>query len=261
MENFKKYLILAKDNSDLKEFAKRQETIFQLEDAKSDAFNISGPTSCHYIRTSNKLYDLYFEEEDYEEALDIAKEVFDIVQTNPDVKLKSEAIVNLGMAYLKNGNITSAKNIANTYSFDDKNPKYPQYCLFKASLAQTYKNKEEEIDFLQKAYRYSIENNDEKSVSANILLAIAQYYERNEIYHKAYMAYLEIFNKASEIALSLNEEERFSFLLRLANLASINHEKEFALDLLNKCKKAMTSKLKENHPLMKIIDKALKALE
>ncbi|MGD1821512.1 MAG: tetratricopeptide repeat protein [Pleomorphochaeta sp.] len=261
MENYKKQLVLAKDKTDLKHFAKRQETIFQLENAKSDSFNISGPTSCHYIRTSNKLFDLYFEDEDYEEALDIAKEIFDIIQQNDDILLKSESIINLGLAYLKNGNITKAKEVAEIYSFDDTNPKYPSYCMFKASLLEVFNKQEEQLHYLKKAYEYAVKLKYKDEDISNILLSVALFYEKNKLYKQAYSIYLEIFNKSKILVSSLTDEERYSFLLRLANLAIINNEKEFAFDILVKSKKAMIEKFKPNHPLLKIINKALDSTE
>ncbi len=260
MENYKKFLVLANDKADLKNFAKRQETIFQLENAKSEAFNVTGPTSHLYITTSNKLFELYFEDEDYEEALDIAKELFEIVKTTTNIKIKSEAIVNLGLAYLRNGNITSARKIANKYTFNEDNPQYPQYCLFRSNLSAVYKDKEQELLYLNNAYNYAIKNKHSNPEIGNTLLAIALYYERNGYLKKAYDSYLQIFNKASEMSLSLSDEERFSFLIRLSNLSIKNNNEALALDLLNKSKIAMNEKFKPNHPLIKVVDKTLSQL-
>lgn len=261
MEKYKKQLVLASDKTDLKDFAKRHETIFQLENAKSDSFNISGPTSCHYIMTSNKLFDLYYDDEDYDEALDIAKEIFDLLKNNDDINFKSEAIINLAMAFLKNGNITKAKEITNKYSFDTSNPKYPYYCILKSNLANVFKNNTEEIYYLQKAFNESIKKNYKKEETSNILLAIALFYERNKIYDKAFSMYLEIFNNSNDLVLSLNNEERFSFLIRLANLAIINNNNSFAKEILIKCKTGIQSKLKKTHPLIKMVNKALESIE
>jgi hypothetical protein len=261
VENYKKYLVLAKDNSNLTDFAKRQETIFQLENARSDAFNVTGPTSRLYIKTSNKLYDLYFEEEEYEEALDIAKELFNLIKSSPDIKLKSKIIVNLGFAYLKNGNISKAKEIASTYTFDEENPEYPYYCLFRAALSQVYKDKHMEISYLQNAYKSSVNGESSNSEIANILIAIALYYERTKSIKSAYMAYLEIFHKATELSLELTDEERFSFLIRLSTLAIKNDNNKLALDLLTKSTVAMNKKLGTRHPLIKIANKVLQSVQ
>jgi len=257
VENYKKYLVLAKDKTDLKAFAKIQETIFQLENAKTDAFNITGPTSHLYLSTSKKLFELYFDDEDYEEALDIAKEIFEIYNTSTDIKEKSISIVNLGLAYLKNGNISEANKIAETYTFDENNPLYPQYCLFRATLAQVYKNKDDQLHYLHQAYNKAIEKNFEKEVITNILLAIALYYEKIGDEKQAYKAYLEIFNKAGEMSPSFTDEERYSFLIRLSKLALKNNNNSFAADLLSKSKLSMEKKLEAKHPLTKIVNKEL----
>jgi len=261
VENYKKYLVLAKDKSNLKEFAKRQESIFQLEHAKLDAFNTAGPTSQIYISTSNKLFDLYIEEEEYEEALDIAKELFDLVKTSSDVATKSKVIVNLGIAYLKNGNIAKAKKVATEFTFHELNPLYPQYCLFRATLAQVYKNKEEELEFLLHSYTSAIEKEQKTEEISNILIAIALYYERNGMSEKAYLSYLEIFHKASSMALEFTDEERFSFLIRLSRLAIANNNTPLAINLLTSSLPAMKEKLSRSHPLIKLAALTLKKTE
>ncbi len=261
MEDYKKYLVLAKDKTDLKQFAKRQETIFQLENARSETFNVAGPTSHLYIKTSNKLFQLYLEDDNYEEALDIAKESFDVIKSSSDIKVKSRAIVNLGFAYLKNGNITEAKDIAHKYTFDESNPEFPYYCLFRSAISQVYKNKEDQLYFLLEAYKAAYTNDSSKKDLANILIAIALYYERNKLNKEAYLSYLEIFNKATELSLFLTDEERFSFLIRLSRLAIKNDNNTLAIDLLTKINVSMKKKLSRQHPLRSIVKRLLKEID
>ena len=252
MERYCKRLILASDKSNLTEFAKRQETIFQLENAKSEAFNLVGPTNNHYIRTSNKLFELYMEEEDYDEALDIAKEIKDITKNNKDIVLKTDAILNLSLAYLKNGNITKAKQISDEYKIDEENPRFPSYCLLKANIAETLNKKTEEITYLNKAFNHSLKKNYPLEDISNILLANAIFFEKEKKYEESYNLYMQIFQNAKGLISNMNAEERFSFLMHLSRIALNNDNKKLAKKISIQLSESIPKVLGEKHPLNKL---------
>lgn len=252
MERYSKRLILASDKSNLSEFAKRQETIYQLENAKSEAFNLVGPTNDHYIRTSNKLFDLYMEEEDFDEALEIAKEISDITESNSDETIQADAIINLGMAYLRNGNITRAKEISDKYIIKENNPRFPSFCLFKANIAETLNKKDEEIILLNKAFNHSLKQNYPLEEISNILLANAIFFEKENKYEEAYNLYMQLFQNAKGLISNMNAEERFSFLMHLSLIALNNNNPKLAKEISTQLAKTIPTTLGKNHPLNKL---------
>ncbi len=252
MERYSKRLILASDKSNLTEFAKRQETIFQLENAKSEAFNLVGPKNNHYIRTSNKLFDLYMEEEDYDEALEIAKEIIDITKNNNDIIIQTDALLNLSMAYLKNGNISKAKELCDKYIINEENPRFPSYCLLKANIAETLNKKDEEIKYLNKAFNHSLKNNYPLEEISNILLANAIFFEKEKKYEKSYNLYMKIFQNAKGLISNMNAEERFSFLMHLEKIAFKNNNIKLAKEISNQLSISIPKVLGYKHPLNKL---------
>lgn len=254
MERYSKRLVLASDKSDLKDFAKRQEIIFQLENAKIEAFNLVGPTNDHYIKTSNKLFDLYMEEEDFEEALNIAKEIFDITKSNPNEEIKAEAIVNLGMAYLRHGDIKRAKEISINYVIKEDNTRYPSFCIFLANLNETLNNKDKEIYYLNQAFNSSLKYNYKIEEISNMLLANALYFENDSLYKEAYSIYINIFNNAKGLISTMTAEERFSFLMHLSKLAAKNNNNKLAKNISIQLSQTMPNILGEKHPLIKLFN-------
>lgn len=257
MENYINKLIIAKDNENLEPFANRQMSIKDLNEIKRETFNKEGITSQLFLATCAKLYDLYVEDEDWENAEKTALTIYQGTTDSDNKNLIKEAQLNLAIAYINNGNLFDVLNLIKTININEEDNYYPELLLVKAKLARMKKETLKESIYLQKAYNISTKKDLNLTVQINILCALALFYDRSKTNDKAFAAYLELANQIAQTDYKLSHEEQVSLEFRLAYVALNNKNYVVALRILSTLANMCKQIFRENHPISLIVEKYL----
>ncbi|MBK5200247.1 MAG: hypothetical protein JJE21_01795 [Spirochaetaceae bacterium] len=254
MINYIQKLIVVSDVENLAPFAMRHTKISKLNKLMSEAFNINGIGSSIYLSICAQLYDLYSEDEDYEQAYNIALNIYQgSIELNNET-IKTEAIINLIEADLNINDILEAKKYYSKLNIHEDNFYYPQYLVCKSQMAELEKNVKNETDYLRAAYNCSIKVDNPIDIQINILCALCLSFEKNKIFEKAFHAYIELSNQIAQNNYQLTNEQQLSLNVRIANLAGISKNYNYALEIFSTLSNVTNKILRENHPLKKIIN-------
>lgn len=257
MENYIQKLLLVKDLENLTPFARRHEKINKLNTFKSEAFNKNGIDSTIFLSICAQLFDLYNEDEDYENARINALSIYQgsIESNNED--LKKEAIINLVIAYLNERNIFEAKKIFEDLNIEKTDSYYSQYCLCRSKLAKFEKEEDKEMCFLRDAYNYSVKSENQIDIQINILCDLCLCYERLHMYSKALHGFFELSNQIAQNSYQITTEQQLSLELRIARLAALEKNFPLSLEILTTVNTIAKKILRKNHPLLDVITKQL----
>lgn len=253
MQNYLQQLILVKDLENLTPFAKRHDKINKLNTYKSEAFNKNGISSTIFLSICAQLYDLYNEDEDFENAKINALNIYQGTQESDNDNLKKEAIINLILAYVNLKNIFEAKKLFNGFRLETTDPYYCQYCLCNSKLASLEKEETNEMNLLRDAYNYSVKNNNTIDIQINILCALCLCYEKIHMSTKALQGYFELSNQIAQNSYQITSEQQLSLEIRIARLAAYEKNYPLALEILTTVDTISKRILRTNHPLLKLI--------
>jgi len=255
-------LVLAKDPSNLREFARRQDLIDKFLQEKRDAFNELGPRSTAVLVYEGRLVDLYTQEGNFDKALNSAKLVYQglaSVEKNEDDSLV-EALINLGSAYLNVHDLEKAQAIgakANLYTSINT---LPLYYELMARIAHVHKDNTKEVKNYLDAYNSAKEAfGDEAIRTAEWKVALALCYERQNYFQNALFTYNQV--KSEENKLGLTNEESISLEARIAYCMTKMGQTEEGLIKLQKSKELAHNELGSGHPTTLKIKEFIFSLE
>ncbi|MGH4036655.1 MAG: hypothetical protein ACRQFF_02265 [Sphaerochaeta sp.] len=253
MENYLQKLLIVKDVENLTPFARRHDKIATLNLYKTEAFNKNGITSTIYLSVCAQLFDLYTEDEDFENAKINALNIYQGTMESSDENAKIEATINLANAYINENDIIDTKSTLKDFSVDKSNKYYSLYCLCLAKLARFEKDKDRELCYLRDAYNYSIKHEIPIEVQINILCALCLAYERHELFQKALQGYLELSNQIAQSSYQITTEQQISLEVRIARLANIGKNYTLSLEILSTVNNISPKVLRKNHPLIGVV--------
>lgn len=257
MENNIQQLLLVKDLENLIPFALIHDKIKKLNTYKSEAFNKNGIDSTIFLSICAQLFDLYNEDNDFENARINAMNIYQGTLNGENEDLKKEAIINLVIGYINEQNIFDAKILFNNLKIDITDSYYSQYCLCQAKIARFEKEENKEMEFLRDAYNYSVKLENPIDIQINILCALCLCYERLHMNTKALHGYFELSNQIAQNSYQISIEQQLSLELRIAALAAAEKNFPLSLEILTTVKSIAHTILRKKHPLLNLINNQL----
>lgn len=242
-------LVLAKDPSNLREFARRQDLIDKFLQEKRDAFNELGPRSTAVLVYEGRLVDLYTQEGNFDKALNSAKLVYQglaSVEKNDEEALV-EALINLGSAYLNVHDLEKAQAIAAKANLSTSLNTLPLYYELIARIAQVHKDNTKEVKNYLDAYNSAKEAfGDDAIRTAEWKVALALCYQKQHYFQNALFTYNQV--KSEENKLGLTNEESISLEARIAYCMAKMGQTEEGLTTLRKVKERAHNEIGSAHP-------------
>lgn len=257
MENNMQQLLLVKDLENLATFARIHDKIDKLNTYKSEAFNKNGINSTIFLSICAQLFDLYNEDEDYENARINALNIYQGTQEGNNDDLKKEAKINLVIAYINERNIFEAKSIFKDLTIEKTDFYYSQYCLCRAKIARFEKEEKQEMEFIREAYNFSVKEENPIDIQINILCALSLCYERLHMYTKSLHGYFELSNQIAQNSYQITIEQQLSLELRIARIAAAEKNFPLSLEILTTVQSIASKILRNNHPLINLINQQL----
>jgi hypothetical protein len=257
MENNIQKLLLVKDVENLAPFARRHDKINKLNAYKNETFNKNGIDSTIFLSICAQLFDLYNEDNDYENASINAMNIYQGTQEGNNEKLIKEATINLVIAYINEKKIFEAKKLFEKLNIEKTDSYYSQYCLCRAKIARFEKDENKEMCFLRDAYNYSVRDENEIDIQINILCALCLCYERLHMYTKALHGYFELSNQIAQNTYQITTEQQLSLELRIARLAVAENNFPLSLEILTTVKPIARKVIHNKHPLLNLINTQL----
>jgi hypothetical protein len=257
MENNIQQLLLVKDLENLAPFARRHDKINKLNTYKAEAFNKNGIDSTIFLSICAQLFDLYNEDNDYENARINAMNIYQGTIDGNNEDLKKEAIINLVIGYINERNIFDAKIIFEELKIEKDDPYYSQYCLCQAKIARFEKEENKEMSFLRDAYNYSVKQENQIDIQINILCALCLCYERLHMNTKALHGYFELSNQIAQNSYQISTEQQLSLEIRIASLAASEKNFPLSLEILTTVESIANKILRKKHPLLTLINTQL----